>query len=96
MKIFLSFVLGLTLLCLGTVAQSEDAYVVYEDIDLNADGWISLDEARQRGDLFENWYRIDVDGNGLISSMEFLRYESSGRYGLPYEAQNMDPGAAPL
>lgn len=96
MKAPMLFVVGTLLLCTSTIAQSEEAFVLYEDIDFNADGWISLEEARQRDDLFLNWHDIDLDKDGLISSMEYLRYESEDRYGLPYEAQDMDPGAAPL
>ena len=94
MKTLITFFIGVVLTC--ATAQAEDSYVVYEDIDFNADGWISPDEAVQRADLAENWHQIDTNNDGLISSMEYLKYESLERYGLPYEAQDMDPGAAPL
>lgn len=96
MKTPISLVAGALLLCSSMVAQSEEAFVLYEDIDFNDDGWISPEEAKQRDDIFQNWHDIDLNNDGLISSMEYLRYESEERYGLPYEAQDMDPGAAPL
>ena len=96
MKSPILLVVGTLLLCSSIATKAEDIFVLYEDIDFNADGWISPEEAKQRADLFENWHLIDTNADGLISSMEYLRYEGSDRYGLPYEAQDMDPGAAPL
>ena len=75
---------------------AEESLVMYEDIDFNADVWIDKSEASQRQDLIENWNWIDQDSDGVIGISEYLRYEGRDGYGLPYESQDMDPGAAPL
>ena len=78
------------------VSLAEDALVMYEDIDFNTDGWIDRSEALQRLDLIENWDSIDQNSDGVIEINEYLRYEGQDGYGLPYESQDMDPGAGPL
>ena len=80
----------------STFLNSEEAYVMYEDLDLDDNGWLDKEESRERIDLFDNWESIDIDKDGYISSMEYLRYEGQDGYGLPYESQDTDPGGAPL
>jgi hypothetical protein len=80
----------------SSIAIPDKAYLLYEEIDFNTDGWISKQEATQRPDLLANWSRIDTNSDGLIGPMEFLHYESANRYVPPDDRQDMDPGAAPL
>lgn len=98
MKRILLMLSGGLLLSFMFVASSlaDEDLVTYEDIDFNTDGWIDKSEASQRLDLIDNWNWIDQDSDGLIEISEYLRYESRDGYGLPYESQDMDPGAAPL
>jgi len=84
------------LLSTTTFIASDEVYVMYEDLDLDDNGWLDKQEARERSDLYNNWTSIDLDDDGYISSMEYLRYEGRDGYGLPYESQDMDPGGAPL
>ncbi|MGD8999504.1 MAG: hypothetical protein PVF75_03745 [Granulosicoccaceae bacterium] len=75
---------------------AENAYLIYEEIDFNTDGWISKQEASKRPDLLANWERIDTNSDGLIGPMEYLHYEGGNSYAPPDDRQDMDPGAAPL
>lgn len=68
---------------------------LFEDLDTDHNGAISMKEAKVRMDLTNNFTMIDKDGNGSISVDEYTAYENKGRM-VPEEVEVPEPGAAPV
>lgn len=86
-------------LLLGLIATGS-AYAqmepqMFEDLDTNHNGAISMDEAKARADLSSEFKMIDKNGNGSISVDEYTAYENKGRM-VPEEVEVPEPGAAPV
>jgi Ca2+-binding EF-hand superfamily protein len=91
MKLHLS-ILGLV--AVGTVAMA-DVPLTFEDLDRDADGYISQSEAEARKDLKAGFASIDKDGDGRLTIGEYQAYEGKGRMSPPEESEVPEPGAAP-
>lgn len=76
-------------------AHATEDYSVFENVDGNADGYISKDEAQVRKDLRDNWKTIDTDDDGKIGISEFSAFEGRGRLAPPEDPDMGEPGAAP-
>jgi len=82
------------LLAAGTAyAQMEPQ--LFEDLDTDHNGAISMDEAKARADLTKDFKMIDKNGNGSISVDEYTAYENKGKM-VPEEVEVPEPGAAPV
>lgn len=68
---------------------------LFDDIDTDASGCISKDEANVREDLKTNFDKIDADKNGTICVDEYTAYENKGKY-VPDEVEIPEVGAAPV
>ena len=78
----------------GSVGAEE--YVqTFEQIDVDGDGYISVEEAKVRADLSENLQATDKNGDGKLNSAEFSAFEAKGRFTAPEESEISEPGAAP-
>jgi len=87
-----SLLLGL--LAVGSAyAQMEPQ--LFEDLDTDHNGAISMDEAKTRMDLTKDFKMIDKNGNGSISVDEYTAYENKGKM-VPEEVEVPEPGAAPV
>jgi hypothetical protein len=80
---------------LVTACKTEKGPIVYEDLDTDANGYITKDEAKVRKDLLKNWNKIDTDGDGKLTVTEYINYEGKGRLEAPEELEISEPGAAP-
>jgi len=69
--------------------------MLFEDLDTNHNGAISMDEAKVRADLTKDFKMIDKNGNGSISVDEYTAYENKGKM-VPEEVEVPEPGAAPV
>lgn len=69
--------------------------VVYDDLDTDANGYITKSEAKVRRDLIKNWEQIDKDGDGKVTVTEYESYEGKGRLSSPEDLAEPEPGAAP-
>jgi hypothetical protein len=69
--------------------------VVYDDMDTDANGYITKAEAKVRPDLLKNWDKADKDGDGKLTVTEYENYEGKGRLGSPEDLAEPEPGAAP-
>jgi hypothetical protein len=67
---------------------------VFEEIDGNKNGSISMSEAKVRADLLNNFSEIDSDGNGSLSVDEYSTYMNKGV--PPEDVEIPEPGAAPV
>ena len=89
---FTALLLGL--MAVGSAyAQMEP--MLFEDLDTDHNGAISMGEAKARTDLSQNFKMIDKNGNGGISVDEFTAYENKGKM-VPEEVEVPEPGAAPV
>ena len=70
-------------------------YTVFENVDGNADGYISKDEAHVRKDLHDNWSMIDKDSDGKLDISEFSAFEGKGQLTPPQDPDMGELGAAP-
>lgn len=91
-----SLVLGL-MVAGGSHAAShgETEHMLFEDLDSDHNGAISMKEAQVRKDLSADFKAIDSNGNGSISVDEYTAYENKGRL-VPEEVEVPEPGAAPM
>jgi hypothetical protein len=78
----------------ATTLYAQEPYI-FEELDGNHNGAISMDEAKVRPDLVENFTEIDSDGNGTLSVDEYTAYHNKGRL-VPEEVEIPEPGAAPV
>jgi hypothetical protein len=75
-------------------SASAQETVLFEDIDSNHNGSISMDEAKASG-LAENFAKIDSNSDNGISVDEYTAYMNEGRL-VPEEVEVPEPGAAPV
>lgn len=87
----LTLLLGLTA---ASTLCAQEPYI-FDDLDRNHNGDISMDEAKIRPDLVENFTAIDSNGNGTLSVDEYTAYANKGQ--LIYdEVEIRELGAAPV
>ncbi|MGD8526226.1 MAG: hypothetical protein PVJ63_08245 [Thioalkalispiraceae bacterium] len=68
---------------------------MFEDIDANADGCISMSEAKVRKDLYRNFNEADKDKSGTVCVDEYSAFHNKGR--LEHEEVEVpEVGAAPV
>jgi len=75
--------------------QAADAILTFEEMDRDANGYISLDEAKATSDIANNFKQIDSDDDGNINITEFQEYMGKDRVTPPEEMETPEPGAAP-
>ena len=81
---------------LSTAPVAAEEYVqTFEEIDVDGDGYISVEEAEVRPDLSENLQASDTNEDGKLNSAEFSAFEGKGRFTPPEESEIAEPGAAP-
>ena len=80
---------------LATACQTEKGPVVYDELDTDADGYITKGEAKVRPDLLKNWKQADTDGDGKLTVEEYIGYEGKGRLEAPDDLETPELGAAP-
>jgi Ca2+-binding EF-hand superfamily protein len=85
------------LLLFGMTASStliaQEPYI-FEELDGDHNGAISMQEAKARAELVTNFSVIDRDGDGTLSVDEYSSYMNKG---LPPEDMEIpEPGAAPV
>lgn len=68
--------------------------VIFDDIDTDADGCISKEEASVRDDMVKNFKMIDKNKDGSICVDEYTVYENKGKLS-PEEVEIPEVGAAP-
>lgn len=78
----------------GSIAVAA-APVIFDDIDTDASGCISKQEAKVRKDLIKNFKSIDTDKNGTICVDEYTVYENKGEF-VPDDVEIPEVGAAPV
>lgn len=62
-----------------TQTQTPTATAVFESLDKNADGKVTLAEASSDDDLFVAFKGLDKDRNGELSKEEFAQYQPKKR-----------------
>jgi Ca2+-binding EF-hand superfamily protein len=87
----LTLLLGLTA---ASTLYAQEPYI-FDDLDRNHNGDISMDEAKVRPDLVKNFATIDSNGNGTLSVDEYTAYANKGQL-IPDEVEIPELGAAPV
>ncbi len=82
-------------LCSGATSLSAQMPFLFEEIDSDHDGAISMEESRVRSDLHADFARVDKDGNGTLSVDEYSTYMNEGKM-APEDVEIPEPGAAPV
>lgn len=93
MKITKHLLLLLFGMGLAPILHAEQTYI-FEDLDSNSNGAISMSEAKARPDLEKNFKKIDTNGDNSISVDEYSRYMNEGS--PPEDVEIPEPGAAPV
>jgi hypothetical protein len=69
--------------------------MMFEDLDGNHNGAISMKEAKASKDIADNFSKIDTNGDNSISVDEYTAYMNKGKL-VPEEVEVPEPGAAPV
>ena len=67
---------------------------IFDEIDGDKNGAISMSEAKVRAELVKNFAQIDSDGDGTLSVDEYSSYMNEGV--PPEDVELPEPGAAPV
>lgn len=92
-KISLLIVTTILFISGNIFAQSES--VLFDDIDTDASGCISKEEAKAFDDIRKNFSKIDKDKGGTICLDEYTEYQNKGEF-VPDEVEVPEVGAAPV
>lgn len=79
----------------STGIQASNALLTFEEMDSNANGYISTNESRASEDITNNFNQIDSNSDGEINITEFQSYMGKNRVSPPEEMETSEPGAAP-
>ncbi|MDT8384482.1 MAG: EF-hand domain-containing protein [Gammaproteobacteria bacterium] len=83
--------------CLSlSVMAATAAAPTFDGLDRNADGYISKDEAKAYKGMHKNWSKVDTNKDGRVNIDEFIKFESTGRFEPPQDAETPELGAAPM
>ena len=96
MRYIICIITGLVLGLGVATALSAEEVLTFDDMDVDSNGYISMDEAKAQKSINRNWAKIDADKDGNIDISEFSAFESIGRYVPPVESEIPEPGAAPF
>ena len=88
-----SFLLAGLVLTGNAFAQMEPS--LFEEIDTDHNGAISMKEAKAREDLSKDFKMIDSNNDGSLSVDEYTAYANKDRMS-PEEVEVPEPGAAPM
>lgn len=69
--------------------------MTFEEMDANADGYISSAEAKADRSIAKNFTDIDSNSDGKVNIEEFQAHMGKGRLTPPEEMETPEPGAAP-
>ena len=72
-----------------------EGVLTFEEMDRDANGYISAQEAKASSDINKNFKAIDSNGDGKINITEFQDHMGKGRMTPPEEMETPEPGAAP-
>ena len=92
---FIVSVASVIVLSVGPAVGAEEYAQTFEQIDVDGDGYISVEEASVREGLSEKLLIIDANDDGKLNSAEFSAFEGKGRFSPPEESEISEPGAAP-
>lgn len=83
----------LGLFAMGSAHAQET--MMFEDLDSNHNGSISMKEAMANPDLSQHFSEADTNGDKGISVDEYTAFENKGKL-IPEEVEVPEPGAAPV
>ena len=95
MRLNTGSIIFISILYSSATAIAADRPVIFEDLDTNADGCISKQEAKVRPDLVKHFVEIDKDKSGTLCVDEYTAYENKGKL-APDEVEVPEVGAAPV
>lgn len=75
--------------------QANDALLTFEEMDSNANGYISSYEAKASEDIANGFKEIDTNADRKINITEFQAYMGKNRVSPPEDMETSEPGAAP-
>lgn len=89
-----TLILLLGLSAAATALHAMEPYI-FEEIDTDHNGAISMEEAKVRADLSTDFATADKDGDGTLSVDEYSAYMNKGKM-APEDMEIPEPGAAPV
>lgn len=75
--------------------QAGDAILTFEEMDTNANGYISMGEAKASDAVGNNFKQIDSNNSGSVDISEFQTFMGQDRMSPPDDMEVSEPGAAP-
>ena len=87
------FITGFVAAC--SQATKQEGMYTFEELDHNANGYISMSEAGTMPSISKQFKSIDTDADGNINITEFQAYMGRNRMTPPEEMEVPEPGAAP-
>lgn len=80
----------------SSVTAAKSFPLLFEELDTDANAYISKAEAKVRKDLEKNFNKIDLNGDGKVNITEYQAYEGKERFQPPEDTETPELGAAPL
>ncbi|MDH5471968.1 MAG: EF-hand domain-containing protein [Gammaproteobacteria bacterium] len=77
----------------SVVSHADNGAMTFEEMDADANNYITQGEARK--DIKSNFSQIDTDADGKLTITEFQKYIGRHRMTPPEEMETPEPGAAP-
>lgn len=59
----------------GNAVQADEVGSAFQALDVDANGYISAEEAAANPDLHARWQELDTDKNNLLDTSEFSAFE---------------------
>jgi len=92
----LSLILSLfSLLLVASCSQTKQGMMTFEEMDTDANGYISPAEAKVGQSIGGKFNQVDTNKDGKINIEEYQAYMGKHRMTPPEEMETPEPGAAP-
>ena len=74
---------GAVVLSVGLSAEEIPGAAMFQELDQNHDGYVSINEATGQTELLKQWTEVDTNSDGQLEMTEFSAFETEPEYFQP-------------